>query len=370
MEILGVSEIKIPPKSSVMEEHITNVTGRARSSNETESHEERNLPLDNPYLFAAHVIRCVLCVFIIVLNLLVIVMVLRVKRGRHRMLFFIVNLAIADLSVGLLFVLPDALEDRAPDWPLDDIACKLKWFFDNIVMFASTYVLVAMSFDRFYVIAWPIRSSTKGIRSAVIMIASVWILSAIMASPMLKVSGMSIDVESRRKCALDIRDTLHLQIYVTAYFFLIVIIPGTAIALCYTGIVVIIWRKSVVKKHKNQKNDHSEQSTTLKPASMKRSSGIISKAKFKSMMMTFVIVCTYIVCWFPFFTYFILQVYGVIDKNDISTVMHATAPLNSAANPLICIVFNLRLFCPSCYVRKKTRREDAVSDNTAQEDVL
>ncbi|KAL5005786.1 hypothetical protein ScPMuIL_016944 [Solemya velum] len=296
-------------------------------------------------------------------------MVLRVKRGRHRMLFFIVNLAIADLSVGLLFVLPDALEDRAPDWPLDDIACKLKWFFDNIVMFASTYVLVAMSFDRFYVIAWPIRSSRKGIRSAVIMIATVWILSAIMASPMLKVSGMSIDVESRRKCALDIEDTLHLQIYVTAYFFLIVIIPGTAIALCYTGIVVIIWRKSVVKKHKKQKNDRSEQSTTLKPASMKRSSGIISKAKFKSMVMTFVIVCTYTVCWFPFFTYFILQVYGVIDKNNISTVMHATAPLNSAANPLICIVFNLRLFCPSCYVRKTTKRENAVSDNTAQEDV-
>ena len=63
--------------------------------------------------------------------------------------FFIKHLAIADLFVGLISVLTDIIWKITISWNAGWLACKMIRFLQASVTYASTYVLVALSIDRY-----------------------------------------------------------------------------------------------------------------------------------------------------------------------------------------------------------------------------
>uniref|UniRef100_A0A0A1WST8 Cardioacceleratory peptide receptor n=1 Tax=Zeugodacus cucurbitae TaxID=28588 RepID=A0A0A1WST8_ZEUCU len=81
------------------------------------------------------------------------------KNRKSRMNYFIKQLAIADLSVGLLHVLTDIIWRITISWRAGNIACKLIRFSQVCVTYSSTYVLVAMSIDRYDAITHPMNFS-------------------------------------------------------------------------------------------------------------------------------------------------------------------------------------------------------------------
>uniref|UniRef100_A0A8C0GPR4 G-protein coupled receptors family 1 profile domain-containing protein n=1 Tax=Chelonoidis abingdonii TaxID=106734 RepID=A0A8C0GPR4_CHEAB len=104
----------------------------------------------------------------------------------------------------------------------------------------------------------------------------------------------------------------------------------------------------------------------------------ISRAKIRTVKMTFVIVSAYIVCWAPFFT---VQMWSVWDpqfswidsENTVITVTALLASLNSCCNPWIYMFFSGHLLqdCiqsfPCCQkIKQKLNKEDSDSVSRRQ----
>lgn len=64
-----------------------------------------------------------------------------------------------DLSVGLLSVLTDIVQRITISWLAGNVACKVIRFIQVWVTYASTYVLVALSIDRYDAITHPMNFS-------------------------------------------------------------------------------------------------------------------------------------------------------------------------------------------------------------------
>ncbi|XP_022235710.1 cardioacceleratory peptide receptor-like isoform X2 [Limulus polyphemus] len=227
-------------------------------------------------------------------------------------------------------------------------------YFQVLVMYSSTYVLVALSIDRYDAITRPLRFSGSWKR-AKILIGSAWGLSALAASPAVFLNKESV-IKGRLQCWIDMENwqwRLYMPLVAVSVFFF----PAVVISGCYTVIVYTIWTKSkslsypksrgstfILKDKPGRFIDDEEADSRRRRAS---SRGIIPRAKIKTVKMTFVIVFVFILCWSPYFIYDLLQVFGYFPLNQtniaVSTFIQSLAPLNSAANPFIYYIFSTHL---------------------------
>ncbi|KAK3595393.1 hypothetical protein CHS0354_008825 [Potamilus streckersoni] len=84
------------------------------------------------------------------------------ENGRKtRMNFFIMNLAIADLLVGLFHVSADIAEKSVITFHAGPAVCKIVKFMQATVVYASTFVLVSLSIDRVDAIARPMNFARR-----------------------------------------------------------------------------------------------------------------------------------------------------------------------------------------------------------------
>lgn len=106
------------------------------------------------------------------------------KRRKTRMDFFIKQLAFADLLVGLISVLTDIIWKTTVSWHAGNVACKLIRFMQAVVTYSSTYVLVALSIDRYDAITRPMNFTGRWWRARALVI-SAWGLSALFSAPII-----------------------------------------------------------------------------------------------------------------------------------------------------------------------------------------
>ncbi|XP_075233116.1 cardioacceleratory peptide receptor-like [Lycorma delicatula] len=253
------------------------------------------------------------------------------KTRKSRMNFFIMHLAIADLLVGLINVLTDIIWRITVSWKAGNVACKLVRFLQAVVTYSSTYVLVALSIDRFDAITRPMNFSGSWRRAKLLVISS-WMLSIVLSSPLIALFEEKI-IQGRLQCWIEFEHGWQWQLYMTLVAMTVFMIPALIIAACYAVIVHTIWNKSRVLTD----NEDGE----IRRAS---SRGIIPRAKIKTVKMTFVIVFVFVLCWSPYIVFDLLQVYGFMPKTQtniaIATFIQSLAPLNSAANPIIYCLFS------------------------------
>ncbi|XP_076372941.1 cardioacceleratory peptide receptor-like [Tachypleus tridentatus] len=256
------------------------------------------------------------------------------KNRKSRMNFFIMQLALADLLVGFIQVLTDIIWRTYVDFYGGNIVCKIVRYLQVLVMYSSTYVLVALSIDRYDAITRPMKFSGSWKR-AKMLIAMAWGISAVAASPAVFLNEESI-IKGRIQCWIEM-ENWQWRIYMSLVAFSVLFLPAVVISGCYTVIVHTIWTKS--KSLTYPKTGRSSRRTS--------SRGIIPQAKIKTVKMTFVIVFVFILCWSPYFIYDLLQVFGYFSLNQtniaVSTFIQSLAPLNSAANPIIYLVFSSHL---------------------------
>jgi neuropeptide S receptor len=88
----------------------------------------------------------------------------------------------SDLSVGLLNVLVDIIWRITVTWEAGNLACKFIKFLQCLTTYASTYVLVALSIDRYDAITHPMNFSGSWKR-AKILVVSAWAMSALFSAP-------------------------------------------------------------------------------------------------------------------------------------------------------------------------------------------
>ncbi|CAD0198485.1 unnamed protein product [Chrysodeixis includens] len=321
----------------------------------------------------------VLFVAIVVLNASVIAALLCTNARKSRMNFFIMQLAIADLC-GTCFIMT-----------LLAVCAKMdRRIRKAVVMYASTYVLVALSIDRCDAITNPMNFSGSWNRARA-LIVSAWLISIVFSIPLLILYEVK-DVQGQMQCWIELGTPRRWQVWMTLVSIMIFVLPALTIAACYAVIVLTIWTKSkavVMSPPINSRRTKTLRNGQIEDPDSRRASsrGLIPRAKIKSVKMTFVIVFVFVLCWSPYIVFDLLQVYQYIPLTQnnlaIATLIQSLAPLNSAANPLICCMFSPHIYTSLrrvppykwlwCGRRRKRHARGTLrsrSDSTANSDLL
>ncbi|KAB0798092.1 hypothetical protein PPYR_09085 [Photinus pyralis] len=294
----------------------------------------------------------VLFTMIVLGNSAVLVTLLVSKSRKSRMNFFIRQLAIADLSVGLISVSTDIVWRITISWYAGNVLCKLIRFLQALVTFSSTYVLVALSIDRYDAITHPMNFSGSWKRARILVVIA-WLLSALFALPTMFLFEEK-PIEGLPQCWIDLKPW-QWRVYMTLVALSLFFVPAVIISACYAVIVWTIWSKSkllipIGHVSVRQSEDNISRSRSFREDLDTRrasSRGIIPRAKIKTVKMTFVIVFVFVMCWSPYIVFDLLQVYDYIPTTQtniaIATLIQSLAPLNSAANPVIYCLFSTHM---------------------------
>nr|XP_012637828.1 vasopressin V1a receptor [Microcebus murinus] len=308
----------------------------------------------------------------------------RTPRKTSRMHLFIRHLSLADLAVAFFQVLPQMCWDityrfRGPDW-----LCRVVKHLQVFGMFASAYMLVVMTADRYIAVCHPLKTLQQPARRSHLMIAAAWVLSLVLSAPQYFVFSMIEvnNVTKARDCWATFIQPWGSRAYVTWMTGGIFVAPVVILGTCYGFICYNIWR-NVRGKTASRQSKGAEEASGVFPkgrllAPCVSSVKTISRAKIRTVKMTFVIVTAYIVCWTPFF---VIQLWSVWDEksvwtdseNPTVTITALLASLNSCCNPWIYMFFSGHLLqdCvqsfPCCQnITQKFNKEDTDSMSRRQ----
>ncbi|XP_047003950.1 cardioacceleratory peptide receptor-like [Schistocerca americana] len=276
--------------------------------------------------------------------------------------FFIMQLAFADLTVGLINVLTDIVTRITIVWYAGNVACKIVRFLQAVVTYSSTYMLVALSIDRYDAITHPMNFSGSW-RRARALVVTAWGLSFLFSIPSM-IFFEEQPIQGHAQCWIDFPHNWQWQVYMTLVAVALFIVPTVIISACYAVIVFTIWSKSKLlapsvrpsRYSASRGNSRAGSGVGRGPApsfsddqDCRRASsrGLIPRAKIKTVKMTFVIVFVFVLCWSPYFVFDLLQVFGHVPRTQtmvaLATFIQSLAPLNSAANPVIYCVFSTQI---------------------------
>nr|XP_033774525.1 vasopressin V1b receptor [Geotrypetes seraphini] len=280
-------------------------------------------------------------------NLLVLLAVSRLRKKRRRMHLFILHLGVTDLGVALFQVLPQLIWDITFRFLGSDFLCRAVKYLQVLSMFASTYMLLLMTVDRYIAVCHPLKTLQQPTRQAYVMIAMTWAISCLLSTPQIFIFSLrEIRMGSGVvDCWADFRFPWGARAYITWTTFSIFLVPVCVLLTCYG---LMFWE---IFRNLQRKTQGSSRVSSVRT---------ISRAKIRTAKMTFVIVLAYVLCWFPFFC---VQMWTVWDEDapdeessDIAfTITMLLASVSSCCNPWIYMFFNgsllqdtLRHFCCCC----------------------
>lgn len=279
----------------------------------------------------------------------------RTPRKTSRMHLFIRHLSLADLAVAFFQVLPQLCWDITYRFRGPDGLCRVVKHLQVFAMFVSAYMLVVMTADRYIAVCHPLKTLQQPARRSRLMIAAAWALSFALSTPQYFIfSVVEVDnATGARDCWATFIQPWGPRAYVTWMTGGIFVAPVVILGTCYGFICYHIWRnvRGKTAPREGGKGAAGEGSgggafhngLLLEPcvSSVK----IISRAKIRTVKMTFVIVTAYVVCWTPFF---VVQMWSVWDEklpwveseNPAITITALLASLNSCCNPWIYMFFS------------------------------
>ncbi|XP_074501328.1 vasopressin V2 receptor-like [Sebastes fasciatus] len=314
------------------------------------------------------VVLAVILVMALLGNGLVLVVLLRRRRHHNPLHQFMLNLCLADLVVALFQVLPQLVWDAKGCFPGPDFLCRLVKYLQVLGMFASSYMIVAMTMDRHYAICCPLlahRSVATQRWNTFILLA--WGLSLLLSLPQVFIFSRSEVAPGVYECWGHFAESWGLKAYVTWMTLSVFILPVLIITVCQVRIFKEIHNNLYLKTERRL----APPPRAPPPRSLPARGGEVSAAMSKTVRMTLVIVLVYSVCWAPFFS---VQLWAAWDPDTphngaVFTLLMLLASLNSCTNPWIYSAFSssvsleLRLLL-LCH-RQSQRRGSLPNDSTS-----
>ncbi|KAH0628803.1 hypothetical protein JD844_010351 [Phrynosoma platyrhinos] len=270
-------------------------------------------------------------------------------RRRHRvaptpMHRFICQLCLADLTVALFQVLPQLIWDITDRFQGPDILCRAITYLQVVGMFASSYIIVAMTYDRHRAICRPMLAFRRGPGTWHRLVVVAWTASFLLSLPQLFIFSKVELPSGAHECWATFAEPWGARAYVTWVTLMVFILPTIFIATCQGMIFCEVHRSLQLGPE-----------GAMKGRGSRRRSSSISCAVAKTLKMTLVIVLTYVFCWAPFF---LVQLWAVWDPQapidgPVFTLLMLVASLNSCTNPWVYATFSnsisnelCRIFCP------------------------
>uniref|UniRef100_A0A673L3C6 Vasopressin V2 receptor n=1 Tax=Sinocyclocheilus rhinocerous TaxID=307959 RepID=A0A673L3C6_9TELE len=262
---------------------------------------------------------------------------LRRRKYNAPMHLFMVNLCVADLVVAFFQVLPQLVWDITERFQGPDVLCRSVKYLQIVGMFASSYMIVAMTVDRHNAICCPLQAYKGGAVSrwnTPIMVA--WGLALVLSVPQVFIFSRSEVSPGVFECWGNFAEPWGLKAYVTWMTIAVFLLPTFIITVCQFSL-------SPYKKYINVNTLYSNASSnpSFPPYPLHPPLTGVSKAMSKTVRMTLVIVLVYTLCWSPFF---IVQLWAAWDPNPPDqvafTILMLLASLNSCTNPWIYTAFS------------------------------
>ncbi|KAA8593505.1 oxytocin receptor [Etheostoma spectabile] len=290
----------------------------------------------------AHVEIALLSIIFItagILNFGVLLVLWKRRRQLSRMRVFVFHLCVADLVVTFFQVCPQLMWDITDRFIGPDLLCRVVKYLQVVGMFASTYMIVVMTIDRYQAICKPMVTFQRRRARWNGAVCATWCVAFIGSLP-------QIFIFSRVEVAPGVYDCWALFIkpwgpraYVTWTTLVIFVLPIVMVIVCQVRICRTVQINFHMKTH------HVADSVSKTLPSRASSVAGVSKARVKTVKMTVVVVLAYIICWTPFF---IVQLWSVWDfeaptQTATFTILMLLASLNSCANPCIYLLFSEKL---------------------------
>lgn len=153
------------------------------------------------HIVCASIIVTILMIIIVVGNMLVIIAIITEKSLKNIQNWFIASLAVADFFLGLV-IMPFSLANELMGyWIFGPTWCELHSAMDVLLSTASIMNLCLISLDRYWSITKAVEYlKTRTPARALVMIATVWIASALICIPPLLGWGVKRSEESLPQC--------------------------------------------------------------------------------------------------------------------------------------------------------------------------
>ncbi|XP_035691102.1 neuropeptide FF receptor 1-like [Branchiostoma floridae] len=299
-------------------------------------------------------------------NLLVIVVVVWNRNMRTVTNFFITNLAVADLLVGV-FCLPFNLADNIlTSWPFGEAMCKVFLSVQVLSVSASVFTLVAIAVDRYYAVVHP--TSPRLTQTAVLYIlGTVWIVAAATSAPQglvltsVTYEGVyTADGQVLTACE-EVWPGDHFKIgYSLGLFAMCYVFPLFIIALLYVKVGLTIWNRSKpgnnqsrtllnTVQHLGNSVSYSSHSSTvaIHRVVMPQSSSPETQKKLHVIRMLLVVVVVFALSWLPLYILTIVSAFveftddvTIVTYHYVFPVVRWMAFFNCGVNPIIYGYYN------------------------------
>ncbi|KAK3584531.1 hypothetical protein CHS0354_039265 [Potamilus streckersoni] len=257
-------------------------------------------------------------------NILTITVILFHKAIRGITKYPILNLAIADLLYVIFCVPFKAIYPALHFWPCGDTFCRIHTYLEYVCYFASMYILVLVSLDRYIALVHPIKAiilRTK--RNCKILLVTLWSLIILGNIPFLfmakevNLNPESID-EQGKVCTFHFEDVSSSYVYLFVFSYML---PLILLCVLYGHMLKVFL-------------------TGKTPIAHNSGGHIRLQAKKRVTKMVIVVVSVFAVCWMPLQ---IIMLYSHVTMNEHMTVTFASifyaakcmAYMNSCINPIL-----------------------------------
>ncbi|XP_076754216.1 RYamide receptor [Xylocopa sonorina] len=273
-------------------------------------------------------------VLAVVGNFLIMWIIATSRRMQNVTNFFIANLALADIVIGLFaipFQFQAALLQR---WNLPHFMCAFCPFVQVLSVNVSVFTLTAIAIDRHRAILKPL-SAKPSKMTAKIVIAGIWFIAGSLATPMaiahrviMVPETSSTSTESYKPfCRHVILSDNSMLIYMGLLVFLQYLTPLSIISCVYARMALRLWG--------NKAPGNAEGSRDAN----------LMKNKIKVIKMLIIVVALFAICWLPLQTYNVFQ-YFHPEINEYEYIHYIwfscdwLAMSNSCYNPFIYGIYN------------------------------
>ena len=297
-----------------------------------------------PFLFTVYfqliqtIVYSLLFIFSLVGNSLVIAVILRNRRLRTIINFFILNMAISDLLTPLF-----ALTRRIKDvylpyglWVIDgvfgSITCKLVPFAEDTSIAVSVLTLEIIAVERFFSVVFPLRRQPiHSKKRCFLAIASAWLIGALFPSiyfykyKIYEIQGKSYCFASWQPA---FKDADAAEYEFTIFLVSFGMLPFIVLTSLYSAIVVSL--------HRQKANLHLAPEETQRRAKKHR----------RVTYMLMAVIAVFIMTWLPINVYGFLAVYvwrGLRPSCEYAPLVYSVLFLSysyPAINPFIYYIFN------------------------------
>ncbi|XP_071488908.1 allatostatin-A receptor-like [Diadema antillarum] len=260
-------------------------------------------------------------------NLLVAVIIFQRRSSARSTDILIGSLAIADFLTSI-FIIPSPSARRVPNSWTGMLACLILYpdTFLWISVTASSYILMAISIDRFIAVVYPLHfKHIVTIRRVNIAIAVIWLAAFLSLSFTFFV--IKVD-ETSHECTFTI--TTDAGYAAMGYFWFSVRIIVPVLTMLITQSII------AVKLH--------IQSSTFKANETSAVADVHIKARNRVIGMMLIVILVYIVCWLPNQVAFLGYLVGFVPLSYFRSPLHRVLTVlgyyNSCANPFIYLARN------------------------------